>query len=120
MKMGMRNPAGVDALYGSETKFGYDGTMCTRDYRYVVDGEKLTFRQIAERLPDVPEPLLRTRLYAHYKHTWEGLSRAKHAVVNKPAVSRYAKQKKAYERRKLHEEAKRCQRATEKAGHKEL
>lgn len=124
MKIGMRSPARVDALYGSEVKFGYDKNICTRSYRYRVDGDLLTFREIYERLPNVPEKLLKTRLArGQYNNTLAELGRptktqtARGAANNIAAGHRFAAARN-YQRQMGIE--RRARREAEREGHKPI
>lgn len=78
MKNSLVIPADIRALYGSEVKYGYDKPIAYRNYQYRVDGQRLTYRQICESLPDVCPRLIRDRLHGsggYFEYTLEQLSR---------------------------------------------
>lgn len=50
------------------------------DYKYLIEGERLTMAQIKERLPNIRQATVRKRVYAGHR-TWESLGGCPAAAV---------------------------------------
>lgn len=93
MAYGQILPVRLDALYQVEVTYGYDKPIPTRRYQYLVDGQRLTYRQICEALPEVCPQLISTRLHGnggYYQYTMEQLSRPV-GTVSEQGLARLSK-----------------------------
>lgn len=123
MQTGMIAPAGMDALYSvavsPAAKVDYKG------YKYRIEGELFSWREIRERLPDVAIGPLKCRLRNRYENTWEQLAETTHKARVAGSKKAIATKREKHRTTRSHyfnltAEANRCRRANQKAGHKEL